>query len=161
MADHMRPTQEDLERYLALGLTYREMQETWREETGGDYSSGAFAMAVHRAGLAREPVRHAELIPWSPIASQHMRGAARYWYDLLLWEAQRRAGTITERNLHRLEFRKAELDRRNGSVHYSPSVGWRVLRRESWHRDLGDGIWIVHPDDLESEQDQESEQQLA
>lgn len=143
-----------LETYLAEGLSLKDMPARYKADTGIDVSISAFknahARRVRRGEAKPQRVRHKEEIPWR-IKTEHMRGEARKWYDLLLYTAQALHGKqLSDHEMYQVNARLKELQndsRGPVSIMYSPDLGFRRVERKPWHRRLTDDVWIVPPGD--------------
>src|SRR5688500_3359250 len=96
------PDRTTLAAWVAEDLSYREMADRLYETTGQVVTIQAFAQALKRYGLIKEPrqVRHDDLLPWV-VTPRHTRLVGA---KMLRLEARRRKGMpVSEKDVGRLE----------------------------------------------------------
>ena len=124
------PTQ--MRRYLAQGLSQREIAEQYEADTGIKVSRSAIGMAISRYGLksSRPRDRYTDMIPWV-LRPEHMHSAEA---RLLRFEGRRRRGLdLSDADLTWLNNWLAELDEDKKVVMYderTPQGWWYVERTE-------------------------------
>jgi len=83
------PDKEFLQKADEQGLTAQQAADLWYERTGVRVTRAGIAVARKRYGLGPKLIRHKNLLPWSPMRSEHLRS---YIAQLLRLEDSRRAG---------------------------------------------------------------------
>ncbi len=83
------PDKEFLQKADERGLTAQQAADLWHERTGIQVSRAAIAVARRRYNLPRKVVRHEQLLPWSPMKTEHLRS---HIAQMLRLEDSRRAG---------------------------------------------------------------------
>lgn len=119
--DEKRLDKETLKRYLALGLTQREIAEKWSVEGGRTISRSAVAMAIARYDLqdVNPHKKNADLIPWVVRSEHQMALDAR---RLRALGKRNRGEKVPKVESKGLDNWLAELDRMNAAIYYNPDT---------------------------------------
>lgn len=114
-APRLLPSDSTLEKWQEEGLTHQEMADRVLDWTGVSVSRSSVSAALHRAGLTNR-VRYSEVIPWSPIRSDHNHA---YALSMLRILARKELGKpVTEDQHDRFESWSKRLDEDNACVAY-------------------------------------------
>lgn len=139
MTAQVVPSKNEMERYLARGLTQAQIAQEHGERTGHKISRSAIAMAIERYGLksAHPRPRYEELLPWT-VREEH----SHHWdARMLRLEGRRRAGgSLSDDELRYLTGWLRQLQEQHAVVYYDPETeeGFHWIPREKGHDDIVD-----------------------
>lgn len=126
------PDKAQLRKYLAAGLTQKQIVEQYEKDTGIKVSRSAIGMAISRYGLksSRPRDRYMDMIPWQLSPAHQDHPDAR----LLRFEARRRRGLdLNDRELTWLSGWLKKLDDEQAVIVYRPETTegfWWVERTD-------------------------------
>lgn len=115
------PDKNEMEKYVAAGLTQKQIAEDWSKRTNETVSRTAIAMAIQRYGLTskRSRPRYEDMLPWRVSEEHQDHRDAR----LLRLEGRRRRGEpISKENLTWLANWKRALLDMDAVVTYDPQT---------------------------------------
>lgn len=137
------PDREFLQKADERGLTAQQAADLWYDRTGVRVSRAAISVARRRYNLPKKIRRHEDLLPWSPMRSEHLRS---HIAQMLRLEDSRRAGA----DLSHVEQRRIkDLDSWLARLH-EPQPEAPLGLVVTYIRDTLDGFYYVAatPDDF-------------
>lgn len=119
--DRVIPSDKKLQQLVEEGMTHAAIADWVSQDTGIPIARSTISAALSRAGLT-ERIRYADVIPWTPIKSEHNMHYALVCLRLL---ARRQNGDPLDKDKNdRLDSFLAKLERHDAVVcYYAPSEG--------------------------------------